>query len=328
MPSGKLWPTGEWSLGYCRHRADDDQRFGHLADSPDGWLDRGTSSARESGSPLDLSNVPNSVKPSNRPEKYGKKGITGYGKKMVKSVGALIDKHYPRHRVTFATITMPQLPAELRKELALAWPELVSQLLRWLSRRLEKRGLPKVVCSVSEVQPKRLQESGEAYLHLHLIWLNQPAKSGNWAIDVLNLRSWVSHFLQKRGIWTAEAHVNTDVRPVKGDKASYLAKYCSKGADVIAEFAEDNGWDAVPAQWWNLTKCARDWVKANTYQGREVGELLDSCLRYFWSVEDCDLYRYVYHVEMNVDGYMINVGWRGCFWPDTYDGLTPMLKSV
>lgn len=314
-----------------------------MADNPDGWLSSGTDSALGAEEPLDLSNLPNSHKLHSEcslaagseglradvdRSKYGKKGITGHGKKMVRSVGALIDRDYPRHRVTFCTITMPELPQAMRKELARCWPEMVRQLLQWLTRHLERRGLPKVVCSVTEVQPRRLQASGEGYLHLHLLWLNHPGKEGNWAIHVLNLRAWVSHFLQKRGLWVTDAHVNTDVRSVKGSKASYLSKYVSKGGDVIAEFAEDNGWDVVPGQWWNLTKAARDWVKANLHTGREVGELLDSCLQYFWTTEDCDLYRYIYQVEMQVNGLLVNVGWRGCFWEDTLKGLTGMLKSL
>jgi hypothetical protein len=110
--------------------------------------------------------------------------------------------------------------------------------------------------------------------------------------------------------------------------AAYLAKYASKGGDVIREFTEDVGEDATPRQWWNLTKDARTAVKAQTLQGRTVGELLDSILGYAWNTSPDEVFRYVYHVEMLVDGTPINVGWRGCFWEEVYLDTRGMLKSA
>ena len=277
---------------------------------------------------LDLSNLPNSVKTSKRPETYGRKGITGYGKKMVKSVGALIDTKLPCHRVTFATVTMPTLPPELRRQLALAWPELVSQLLRWLSRRLAKKGLPAIIVSATEVQPGRLSESGEAYLHLHLLWVNKPGRKGNWSVNVLNLRSWIADFLIRRGLWAADGHVNVDVRSVKGNKACYLAKYLSKGGDIISEAADDIGWDAIPSQWWNVTKAARDWVKKELMHGKAVGFLLHDMVNDAFLLSRFSDFRYLYQVETEIDGFLVNVGWRGCLSPQAYAECKDLFQSI
>jgi hypothetical protein len=237
---------------------------------------------------------------------------------MVKSVGALIDSHLPFYRVTFATITMPALPQGMRRQLALCWPELVNQLLKWLSRRLEKKGLPKIIVSASEVQPKRLSESGEAYLHLHLLWVNPPGKKGNWAVNVLHLRSWVADFLIRRELWAADSHVNVDVRSVKGNKACYLAKYLSKDGNIVAEAANDIGWDALPSQWWNVTKTARDWVKRELIAGKAVGYLLHEMVNAAFTLNSFVDFRYLYQVETEIDGFLLNVGWRGCLNPEAY----------
>ena len=247
---------------------------------------------------------------------------------MVKSVGALIDSRLPSHRVTFATVTMPTLPPELRRQLALAWPELVTQLLRWISRRLERKGLPKVVVSATEVQPGRLSELGEAYLHLHLLWVNKPAIAGQWSVNVLHLRAWVADFLIRRGVWAADAHVNVDVRSVKGDKACYLAKYLSKGGDIIAEAAADIGWDALPSQWWNVTKTARDWVKSELIHGKAVGFLLHEMVNDAFLLDRFTDFRYLYQVETEIDGYLVNVGWRGCLQPEAYSQCKDLFQGL
>lgn len=334
-PSGRIWPDGTFSLGYVRDRPDE-----RLDERPPDYCapgDEGT----EAAPALDLRNLPNSdmaprcsleagsegSKTPNRPERYGRKGITGYGRKVVRSVGALIDRNYPHHRVTFCTITMPTLPQELRVVLAQEWPKLVNELLKWITRRLVKRCLPEVIVAVTEIQPKRLEEYGEGYLHLHLLWLNEPAKAGHWAVDVLALRSWVSDWLIRRGLWERDSHCNVDVRSVKGEKSRYLAKYASKGSAEIEAFASDCGWDAVPSQWWNCTHKARRWVKDNTFEGRNTGRLLEALIETVFDNSDFSCLHYIYHVDIHVGPRLINVGWRGCLEEKCYKDVTGMLQN-
>lgn len=335
IPSGKIWPTGEFSFGWIRQRPDERLDERPVEYCPVGWVagnggfgpgSTWVEDCRAAG--LDLSNLLNSHSGAKRSPKYGKAGISGYGKKMVKSVGALIDKRLPCHRVTFATITMPSLPRHLRQELGRCWPELVRQLLQWVSRRLARKGLPKVCVSVTEIQPNRLFESGEAYGHLHLLWINQPAKNGKWTVNVLHLRAWVAEFLQKRGIWNAAAHVNVDVRPVKGDKACYLAKYMSKGGDVLEAAAEDIGWDSMPSQWWNVTKAARDAVKDAIIAGKGVGFLLHEMVNDAFLLSRFSDFRYLYQVETMVHGHLVNVGWRGCLQPEALSECEELFETL
>jgi hypothetical protein len=336
VPTGRLWPSGEFSVG-SRFVPGDEEIDGRPVSFTRAG-DEGTAAA----APLDLRDVPNPHKstecllsagseglkrPANR-EKYGRKGITGYGKKMLRSLGALIDRQYPSHRVTFSTITMPELPQSGRRELALVWPELTRQLLQWLSRHLERAGVPKVVGCVSEIQPRRLCSTGEGYLHLHLLWLNVPAKSGRWSVDVGALRAWVSKFLSKRGLLPSSSHVNTDVRSVKGSKASYLAKYSSKGSQEIEAFATDNGWDCVPSQWWNMTGAARSWVKGNTLSGDDVGELLTDLVQHLFDTADFSSVLYLHHVDLDLEGRLVTVGWFGAVDEATYKDLLLVLDKV
>jgi hypothetical protein len=82
----------------------------------------------------------------------------------------------------------------------------------------------------------------------------------------------------RRGLWVEGAWVNVDTQPVKVSAAAYLSKYMSKGGECLEQFVEENGWDACPGQWWNLTKRLRDAVKAEVVKGQAVGEWLNSVM--------------------------------------------------
>lgn len=326
VPSGTLWPTGEFSLGYAKHAGDDGQWLPHLADSPDGWLASGEEP--EGLPPLNLSDAPNSHKEFGPALPRGLNGITGYGRNMVKSFGALVNRHYPHHRVTMGTITVPPMSSTARGSLVREWPQLLRQLLQWLSRHLEAAGLPELICSVSEVQPKRLAESGEGYLHLHVLWLNKPGKRGGWALAPNDIRSWVSAFLERRVEDYSSGHVNVNVKPVTGEVSRYMAKYMSKGSEELAEAMQDWGFGICPPTWWNMTKLARDWVKSHVHKGRLPGELLEQFLQYAWNTDPDAVFAFIRQIDMEWEGASLTVGWRGRLHPEVYESALAMLVTA
>lgn len=323
-PSGTLWPHGEWSLGYAQRRPDggewhEDPYTGLGVDD----TDAARQAAREALADLDLSDAPNSHRPPR-----GLNGITGYGQQMVKACGFIMGDKFPHHRKTLGTITLPPMPPEVRSAVAADWPELTRRLLQWLTRRLERQGLPPIACSVTEVQPKRLATQSEAYLHWHLLWLNHPGKAGNWAVDPCDVRAWLQSTLERRIPGYPGGHVNVDVKPVKGEAARYLAKYMSKGRQQVAEALKDWGEGLCPRTWWNLTKAARDAVKAATHKGETAGAYLDRILTLSWRGDLGQVHAFLRHIEMEFDGVNYTVGWRGRFVPSVHRALTSMLDSL
>lgn len=260
--------------------------------------------------PLDLTDGRNPHKPKNRPESYGRLGMTGYGKKMVRSACAILERRY-KGRLTFATVTMPTLPPEMRIALAECWPEFLRQALQWLSRKLDSQRLPKAVCSVSEVQPNRLKAGNGGYLHLHMVWPNHKMRKGHFAIDVIEFRTWCESFLIRNGLWVEGSWVNIDTQPVEVSAAAYLSKYMSKGGDVLDLFVAENGWSACPGQWWNLTKPLRDKVKAELLEGTRIGELLQMAIDYAFQCDDFTHFWSVQNVDLEFDGRFVTVGWCG-----------------
>lgn len=343
IPVGTVWPSGDFSVGskrvdwYGPHHRDkrtiqqayDESQSGlwtlgsmlqhETYAYPGGWADAldaehfwenpGELPEGEC-CPLNLTDAPNSHKASKRPPSYGRQGMTGYGKKMVRSACAILERRY-KGRLTFATVTMPTLPPEQRKAMAECWPEFVRQALQWLSRQLQRQQLPKAVCSVTEIQTSRLQAGNGGYLHLHMVWPNRIARKGCWAVDVLEFRAWAESFWIRRGIWEDGAWVNVNTQRVEVSAAAYLSKYMSKGGDALEEFVAENGWEACPGQWWNLTKPVRDAVKAEVVKGQAVGEWLLAMVDYALEFCDGSAFWSLRTVDMEYDDRFITVGYCG-----------------
>jgi len=177
------------------------------------------------------------------------------------------------------------------------------------------------------VQPKRLAENDEAYLHWHLLWLNQPGRAGNWAIDPNGIRAWLESLLIRKIPSYQGGHVNVNVKRVKGEAARYLAKYMSKGKQQVQEAMEDWGAGLCPRTWWNMTKPTRDMVKTATSKGRIPGQLLENVLNHAWETDLDSHYEFLRHIELEFNGAMITVGWRGRFTEALAIDIRGLLQS-
>lgn len=340
--SGTLWPHGEFSYGYARSEGDGGnwhenvmqvseetvERYcdgsgaafavdAHLeAQELRLWFDGG----KAEGPPLNLSDPAN----SNKRPRRGKKGITGFGQQMVKACGFLMEERWPRHRKTLGTITLPEMSPEARAAVVANWPALTRELLQWVNRKLRRQGLPLVACSVTEIQPRRLQRQGEGYLHWHVLWLNHPGRGGNWAISPNDLRSWLSKLLQRKIEGYQGGHVNVNVKAVRGRVAAYLAKYMSKGRQAVAEAMEDWGEDNCPRTWWNMTKDARQMINAATLRGAPVGKVLEECVLLACDSDPEETFDYLAPIVMEINGSLQQMGWVGRFKPE----VLPVLRAV
>lgn len=308
-----MWPDGSFSLGFAKVKPDDAEPWMLPGATGDSQVDR-------YGLPLDLRNPSNSHRPPACELKWphcelrprGSKGMTALGRKMIKSAGALINNHPVFGLSTFATITIPPLTRDQRKLLVERWPELIRQLLQQVARQIVSQGLPPVVLSVTEVQPGRLREYGEAYPHLHLLWPNRKgARRGSWSVDVRKLREWFRSALERMLETPVEGHINIDIRPVRGSVAAYMSKYMSKGGECVSNSIKD--WQgATIKQWWNLTATARKWVNKNKYSGYKTGLLLENMLFEAWQSDNFEPFIWLRNVDLPYDSGSVTVGWRGC----------------
>lgn len=314
-PSGQLWPNGEFSLGYKKSPGDERLDTRHPADNPEGIAPKGAGGRP----PLDLVNVPNSHKP--RPPR-GINGITTYGRRMLRSACYQVARDYPRNRPTFATLTLPPLPRDRRQLVSKRWGEVVRQTIQYISRSLVKAGLAPIVLSCSEFQPGRMRDSGgEAYLHLHMVWIN-PTKFNTWSVDVQALTLWFTRLISRIADYPLDQLCNVDTKIAKGNIAYEMAKYLSKGSTVLSGAEKDLGTENLPSTYWNMTALTRSKIKAELLKGLPVGEVLENLIAYgFHAHEVNDLFLWVRHIDCEIGGNLVTVGYTGLLTPSVHSDV-------
>jgi len=222
-----------------------------------------------------------SPKSSQRPETYGRKGITGYGQKVVRSGCHLLQRKYGKGRLSFLTLTLPDLPPSDLEVIALGWADLVRQLMQHLKRRLERQGLPPSIVLVTELQPKRLKDGSQGCLHVHAVFVGRHRRQ-RWLMTPQDIRGVWLRLLSRKVGFPVYSDSCENIQRVEKSAENYLSKYMSKGAECIAEYADKFGWQSVPRQWWSASSAVKNAVKKYTISGEQSSKILDALLHNYW----------------------------------------------
>lgn len=289
VPCGKVWPNGEFGLSW--HYKDES------IDAPDSNRAGGVSleGMRRISLILVLEReylkavaaavlypwLVKSPKSAQRPKTYGRKGLTAYGAKVVRNGAYLLQEKYGKGRLSFITFTLPPLGQTDLGHVAEKWSYLLKTLLQGLRRMLAARRLPESIVLVTELQPHRLETRDLGALHVHLVLVGRHQR-GAWEYTPFQYKAlWlrlISNILGK----PLECYPCENVQSVKKDASNYLSKYMSKGAGEIAEYAEIEGWNKVPRQWWTATQTIKNAVKKRTISGEQSSKILDTVIHNYW----------------------------------------------
>lgn len=258
----KLWPNGEFSVYKPKKMRVKPPHVEHKPywESLQDALIRayGIQGALNALKALGLSYHQNSDKVSKKPARYGLKGISGKGKRRIRNACYQMTRAVGRRRLTFATVTLPDLSGREETILHQNWAKLIEYYVREVSRHLEKYGLSGEIVGCTEIQPKRFLRTGKPYLHAHFVFVGK-AKSGGWVLsthkhDLIWSRA-IANVLDKKLIMYFSS---CNLKEVKKNAAVYLAKYVSKGVKEI-KLACDKGYEHwLPRQWWS---CSRSLVQ-------------------------------------------------------------------
>lgn len=317
-PSGKLWPYGGFSFGYARYPGDERLDTRPLADS---WHEPPQGSTTV---PLNLVNASNSHK---TPRPRGLLGITTYGRRSLKSAVWLLENNFKHLPLTFATLTLPPLDRPARQALSGSWSEVLRQLIQWVNRELKGNGLPPLVVSCSEIQPERFEKTGEAYLHLHLVWPNRAKKSGSWGVDVKRLRAFWHSLIERQAGITLRQPPNVKILPCTKSPGKELGKYLSKGGKALQAVIQDLGPENCPSTWWNLSGEMRSLVKDALIAGGAVGALIESWLAWAQDEDSSDLFTWTRPIKVEIDGLERVIGHTGELTPAANQDAHGMLIS-
>ena len=347
-PSGRLWPNGEFTLGYSFDGEEsvevEDWAWtggagGLSSDELDerleclhGWLDC-VNRVNEVDSALalqilTLSNGSIPHKTLDRAQK-GLKGLSGYGTKMIRSGCYLLEERLGKEDCVMITLTVPTLDRTGRRRLAEQWGTVTNRLLQYLSRALGRSGRSPAIVGCVEIQTSRLAKFQQGYLHLHLVCPAHSNTGGQWAIDALDLRTWWGECLERFSGSSLPHSPRVETAIVKKSVEGYLGKYLSKGSgDDLAAFIEDLGEDAVPSQWWFATSAMKSAIKRGTATGRNCGALLDSMINHLLEQGTGEGFEYIRHVDCDLNGLPVTVGYVGRLSPGLREEMFAMLDKT
>jgi hypothetical protein len=347
-PTGRIWPNGEFSLGYSivgqeseadsewawtrpeRYLRPDelDQRLEamhELLTEAESWW---TQSAALVRSGLSLSIVWNSHKPTTA-RKNGLKGLTGYGAKMLRSGCFLLESKLGKEDCVMVTLTVPTVGRDARRAIAQNWGVLTNRLVQYLTRALVKAGRTPAIVGCVEIQSARLVRYGQGYLHLHLVMPAHSNTGGVWAIKASALRSWWKKAIERVIGCQLTSLPRIETAIVEKSVEAYLGKYLSKGSgEELEQFVGDLGEDSVPGQWWVCSGVMRDAIIAGTKVGRNAGALLDALINHVRPTGEFDGFEYIAQIDCEIHGKKYPVGWVGRLTPEMRLELQSMLKST
>lgn len=271
--SGRVFPSGDFSIGVVpapKQRPSDEEyerTRGRMTRQVVRWQENGIDYHEVSYAPKScVSPPPNLVSGTKLAHrgKYGSKGITGYGKKMVRSGAKILQEEWGLRCTGFGTLTLPSFSPDDMATIAQSWGILVKRFFEEFKREQRRNGGDERYVCVTEIQEARFKDSGELGLHIHFVYKARPtAYSANWFISA----NWCRH-TWRRILANRLGHVCADIptprcelKLVRKDAAGYLGKYMSKGGKILEKVKECMPSVALPSQWWGISGDLRRDIK-------------------------------------------------------------------
>lgn len=313
---GKFWPNGEFGLGFQK-RVDMSQRVKKTRsyfDNPKNpevvaWACRMALAQQwcnESGeaiAPLGLSPHAKSHKRAKR----GLKGVTSYGRKMIRNGAYLLQNRYGCSRLSFLTVTLPSVTVEESLQISACWSEIVRKYLQSLSRLLKRLSMPGEIVGCTEIQESRLERDGVLGLHLHLVFVGRKAGK-SWSVSCQEVRELWKRELERVVGRELNCSSTENLERVKHDAEQYLGKYMSKGVKSVQKLIAVGLGDFLPSAWWTMTRSLSSGIKASLEYLK--GEKASLFVRLVESGAEVFLYSRPVEVTLT-DGQTLKVGYFG-----------------
>lgn len=208
---------------------------------------------------------------SRKRKKYGKRGITRLGKRVVENASYLLQRKVGRKRCGFVTCTVPPMPKTYEVAIAQNWGEVVRRFFQKVKRQLDKKNAPNWVVGVTEIQEKRYRKTGSIALHLHFAYPCRRKNRGTaWYIPAKKFRKFwkdsILEVLNKAELIPPEEvdfNASIDAQVVKKSVSGYLGKYMSKGTKSVKAVINEGREEELPSQWWFASKLAKQKYKSS-----------------------------------------------------------------
>lgn len=295
----RLYPNGEFGIGYIPKKqksAEERRQERGIVQGYQSFLE-GRPYFLENGEILfDTTDMVTLLEPnldgspelSQSPKRYGLKGISSYGRRVVRNIGFMLQQEFGKRRLSMGTLTIPSLSPDAMKVICSNWAGIQKKFFQECKRRYKRLGLPWKYVSVTEIQPKRWEERREVGLHIHFLFPSfRLYKRGMFSLSHdWTRRTWkriIENTLNTHLLGGGDDNVIPlpmyNCEPVRKDAAGYLAKYMTKGSDIVQEVCAEMGEEYLPKQWWSCDSLSRKSFKKSVLvsSGLMAEYLLSHC---------------------------------------------------
>lgn len=220
--------------------------------------------------------------------KYGGKGITSYGRKVVSNIPIVVERRYGKARLALGTCTLPNFRKSILQVLCINWGELTRRFFQKFKRIGKKRNFPADYCSCTEIQEKRYSQSGVPVLHVHFLYVCKPnARGCDFYLTPDQFRSmWIEaifEILRAKNLQAGEDICYSNCfhcSVIKKSASGYLGKYLSKGTKAAQKIIEQGDEDLLPSQWWSASM---QWKKL--FKDSLIRMDAETCESFFYFLE-------------------------------------------
>lgn len=333
--SGRLWINGEFGVSRIREtpfllerendshsRGDREVMESLIADFGMAAMAEWVLGRLEEGKPpLGSSKV---SKPHRPRAKRGSKGVTSWGKKMLKNAALLLERESGKETLSFATLTVPGCSLEDYQAVAESWGEVVRVFLQRLTRHLQRQGLTGECVSATEIQGERYQRTGVPALHLHVLFQGKTGRKVSWALKPEQLREMWKSSLQR--FMTGEVYWGAceNIQRVRKSASGYLGKYMSKGSRECKAMSEQGLQHLLPSAWWNCSFSLR----RRTVSAGSVGQDIGECIIRVIEKGMYKVFSWLYPIVLESESTLpYIVGWTGCIKSEYVDIFLRTVKE-
>lgn len=229
----------------------------------------------------------NGTESSQNSRKYGSKGITSYGRRVVSCSALLLEQRFGKKRLGFGTATIPPITKEGLECCLKNWSEITRRFFEEIKRVFDRRGHKFLYVAVTEIQDKRFKKEGLPYPHLHWVYVAREKTNSTWYISASLLRSIWRRILVKmlgKNVFLRDPcqkcfGASIDCSAIKKSASAYIGKYMSKGSTTV-DSMKAAGFEYYPKQWWSACKTVKEMFRCSVIH-------LDSntCSEFFYELE-------------------------------------------
>lgn len=274
---------------------------------------------------LGSSHVVNSHSQKETPPKArrGTKGITPYGRSIIRCGAQWLTDRFGARNLSFLTCTLPE--SALVVCTPETWAEVVRQFLQSLRRQLVRVGLCPEIVGCIEIQEKRLLKTqGIPPLHLHLVFQGREPYRG-WSLQKQTFQELWEQSCQN--VWPdcRGFGQSTRVESIRSSAVSYLGKYMSKGGQVLSQCKTE----LLPSAWYTISTKLKKLVKDATF--KVSGQSAHDLYEYFYSSDKLLWARSVWS-DYTEQGTCYLTAWigqirsRDDYW-ETVEGCREILRA-